>query len=269
MGVPSEKPFGIIFDMDGVMTDSHELIIEAPIKAASAMGINLSGAQEQQCREIMRPDVSGNLTGKAPWFLRAFATLRREKNILPFMVMLYNVAKTIGLPFKKRIEFMKTSGKIYVEEIAIAKFFPGIGDALRNLRQAHSNALHLGILSSGPTGHILDRFKNNPGILDFFDSEDDIIGSDRVKHPKPSPEGIHLLASRWHLPPDRVVMVGDQWFDIEAGKRAGCVTVGVLSGFISRADMEACEPDLIFSDVPEMVEHLEDVLGQLGREKKS
>ena len=269
MGALLEKPFGIIFDMDGVMTDSHELIIEAPIKAAKAMGISLSEAQQHQCREIMRPDVSGNLTGKAPWFLRLFAILRREKNILPFMVMLYNVAKTIGLPFKKRIEFMKTSGNIYVEEIAIAKFFPGIEGALRDLRQAHSNMLHLGILSSGPTGHILDRFTNNPRILEFFDSEDDIIGSDRVKHPKPSPEGILLLASRWQLPPDRIVMVGDQWFDIEAGKRAGCMTVGVLSGFIPRADMEACEPDLIFAGVPELVEHLEDVLGQLGKEKKS
>lgn len=265
MGAPSEKPFGIIFDMDGVMTDSHELIIEAPIKAASAMGISLSEAEKHQCREIMRPDVSDNLTGKTPWFLRVFAILRREKNILPFMVMLYKVAKKIGLPFGKRIEFMKTSGKIYVEEIAIANFFPGIKDALRNLRQAYSNVVHLGILSSGPSDHILDRFTNNPGILDFFASRDDIIGSDMVKKPKPSPEGILHLASRWNVPLDRVVMVGDQWFDIEAGKGAGCVTVGVLSGFLDRARMEALQPDLIFAGVPEMVEKIEDVLDLIGK----
>ncbi len=45
--------------------------------------------------------------------------------------------------------------------------------------------------------------------------------------PKPSPEGIHKLLDYWGTPVSTAVMVGDYFFDLEAGHRAGTATVYV------------------------------------------
>lgn len=45
--------------------------------------------------------------------------------------------------------------------------------------------------------------------------------------PKPSPDGVRRLLDFWHADADDTVMVGDFLYDLEAGKRAGVVTVHV------------------------------------------
>ena len=42
---------------------------------------------------------------------------------------------------------------------------------------------------------------------------------------KPAPEGILRICQRWNTPPGQCVMVGDYYFDIQAGQRAGTRTV--------------------------------------------
>lgn len=61
------------------------------------------------------------------------------------------------------------------------------------------------------------------GLAEFFPTE--VILSRHCCPPKPSPEGIWQLLSGWSASPDRSVMVGDYLFDLEAGRRAGSVTV--------------------------------------------
>ncbi len=43
--------------------------------------------------------------------------------------------------------------------------------------------------------------------------------------PKPDPAGLLLIAERWSLPPNRLLMCGDYKFDLEAGRAAGMTTV--------------------------------------------
>jgi phosphoglycolate phosphatase-like HAD superfamily hydrolase len=61
------------------------------------------------------------------------------------------------------------------------------------------------------------------GLAEFFPAE--VILSRHCCPPKPSPDGIWQLLSGWKASPDRSVMVGDYAFDLEAGRRAGSVTV--------------------------------------------
>ena len=63
------------------------------------------------------------------------------------------------------------------------------------------------------------------GLLEFFFSVD-ILGRESAA-PKPSPEGVWRLLSRWGATADSAVVVGDYIFDIEAGRAAGTATVYV------------------------------------------
>ena len=63
------------------------------------------------------------------------------------------------------------------------------------------------------------------GLGHFFDDAD-VVSRDCAPA-KPDPGGIHLLLERWAASPNSAVMVGDYRFDLEAGQRAGCVTVHV------------------------------------------
>lgn len=47
-----------------------------------------------------------------------------------------------------------------------------------------------------------------------------------VCDPKPSPQGIYLLLTRWKAKREQAVMVGDYLYDMMSGREAGVVTVG-------------------------------------------
>jgi phosphoglycolate phosphatase-like HAD superfamily hydrolase len=66
---------------------------------------------------------------------------------------------------------------------------------------------------------------------------------------KPSPEGMVECLRRMDVRPDCGLAVGDSPMDIRAGKRAGALTIGVLSGIANREQLEAEEPTLIIDDV--------------------
>lgn len=63
------------------------------------------------------------------------------------------------------------------------------------------------------------------GLLEFFEAAD-ILGRESAS-PKPSPEGVYRLLSRWGATADSAVVVGDYVFDIEAGQAAGAATIYV------------------------------------------
>jgi phosphoglycolate phosphatase len=56
------------------------------------------------------------------------------------------------------------------------------------------------------------------------------------------------LCSKFKVSPSEVLMVGDSVHDMEAGKSAGMITVGVLTGF---ADKDTLSPlaDVILPDI--------------------
>lgn len=61
------------------------------------------------------------------------------------------------------------------------------------------------------------------GLDDCFPVAD-IIGRDEAL-PKPDPDGLQQLASRWGVAPSDMVMVGDYRFDLDCGRAAGTRTV--------------------------------------------
>ena len=83
------------------------------------------------------------------------------------------------------------------------------------------------------------------GILHHFAH---VLGYDSGYTPKPAPDMLLGFADRAGLDPARVVMVGDSTHDLIAGRKAGMVTVGVLTG-LATADVLAPHADLVLPDI--------------------
>jgi HAD superfamily hydrolase (TIGR01509 family) len=87
--------------------------------------------------------------------------------------------------------------------------------------QAHD--IRTGIISRNSLRSIktaLQNFKTiGPADFDLIVSRNDPLA------PKPSPEGVLWACSQLNIAPGETMMVGDFVFDIEAGQRAGAVTV--------------------------------------------
>lgn len=100
----------------------------------------------------------------------------------------------------------------------LVNLFPGVKETIKYLSKHNYK---LGVISakkSDLVNHALEIFK----IKEYFDI---VIGQDEVKNPKPNPEGI-LLATR-KLKSNRAVYVGDSVSDIEAGKNAKIKTCAI------------------------------------------
>lgn len=69
---------------------------------------------------------------------------------------------------------------------------------------------------------------------------------------KPHPAPVMWAASQLGLPPSSCAMIGDTTLDILSGKRAGAQTVGVLSGFGLREDLERSGADVILDSCAEL-----------------
>jgi HAD superfamily hydrolase (TIGR01549 family) len=96
-------------------------------------------------------------------------------------------------------------------------------------------------------------------FLEFFDLCDcfgAIVTRQDVKRLKPHPEPIRLAAEQLGYGPEQCIMVGDTTVDVQAGQRAGTLTVGVLCGFGERTELEHLEPDLILETTALLGQHL-------------
>lgn len=75
-----------------------------------------------------------------------------------------------------------------------------------------------------------------------------IAGADSGYGAKPDPDPLLAFATLMQLPPEQVVMVGDSTHDLLAGRRAGMITIGVLTGLAERQEL-ATLADVILPDI--------------------
>lgn len=94
--------------------------------------------------------------------------------------------------------------------------------AVELVYQLHDEGVHLGILTRNAR-ELAWLTLEAIGLARCF-SRDSVLGREDAA-PKPSPEGLERIASRWQVPTNALVMVGDYRFDLECGRRAGASTV--------------------------------------------
>ena len=107
-----------------------------------------------------------------------------------------------------------------------------------------ARGLTLGVATNdgeGPARQHLTR----AGILGHFA---EVLGYDSGYTPKPAPDMLLGFAERVGIDPAQIAMVGDSLHDLHAGRAAGMVTVGVLTGL---ADHDTLAPmaDIVLPDI--------------------
>ncbi len=239
----SEK-MGFVFDLDGTLLNNMGFFLrDYPSKVAQYYCSEFTPEMEAYVKSLMYSVFGGKGFRKKAPIIRA----------------ILKTAKLYGVPWYKKLNFLKVNNKIYHEGIVDMHLIPGVEAMLDELVTKHS--VEIGICTTGSQKEVAQRMTNHPTFLDRFKGA--VITRNMVEHAKPSPEGILMLSARWGIPPNRLVMIGDFSADVEAGKNAGTTTIGVLSGFCTPESMEATDPDFVFPDVSHIPANMERILKKI------
>jgi pyrophosphatase PpaX len=178
---------------------------------------------------------------------------------LVIKALLY-IAKMYGIPWYKRFHYLLKTNEIYKQENPKTPLFPGVFEALELIKSQYS--CKFGICTTSSPNEIAQRFMNRKELLNIF--EDNIISRAQVKKTKPHPEGILKLSKKWNMPSNHIIMIGDMNVDIEAGKNAGTITVGVLCGFANLERMQTYNPNYIIQSVKNLPQILPEILKKMN-----
>jgi len=79
-----------------------------------------------------------------------------------------------------------------------------------------------------------------------------IVGCDTCVNHKPHPEPVERALALLGVPASEALFVGDSPHDIESGRAAGVTTVGVTWGAFTREEMERARADVVIDRVDEL-----------------
>jgi pyrophosphatase PpaX len=88
------------------------------------------------------------------------------------------------------------------------------------------------------------------GLDGFFDV---IVGLESCTRHKPDPEPVHIALDRLGVAPGVAAFVGDSPHDMAAGRAAGVTTVAALWGPFTRAQLAPSEPDYYIERMSELL----------------
>lgn len=177
----------VLFDLDGTIIDTNELIIQSFMHA-------LKGVVPQGFgREHIIPSMGQPLTVQLQHFAKQqnvehLAKLYREYNHL-------------------RHDEMVT-------------LFPGVAAVISQLR---SSGIRLGVVTTKMRATTIRALE----LLGIYESMEVIVSIDDVDHPKPHPEPVAKAIQALGSVPSETLMVGDSSVDMQSAIAAGAMPVGV------------------------------------------
>ncbi|MEM7471911.1 MAG: HAD family hydrolase [Pseudomonadota bacterium] len=123
---------------------------------------------------------------------------------------------------------------------------------LSTVLEALSAKVRLGI-ATNDSAEAARRHMMSLDVAHLFDA---ILGSDSGFGGKPGPGMCLAFAKQLGIEPAEVAMVGDSAHDMEAGRRAGMVCIGVASGFATAQELDSIA-DHVLPDVTHLPGWLE------------
>lgn len=135
--------------------------------------------------------------------------------------------------------------EVEMEAAGKGKLIPGGETVLKALRQ---KGVRVGIITRNCEEAVRKVFPNIDAYCDVF------LSRDFIGKVKPHPDHLRAALKALNVSEKEAVMVGDHTIDIQAGKRAGMRTIGVLTGRIRREEFEEAGADYILKDVTEICE---------------
>jgi phosphonoacetaldehyde hydrolase len=120
----------------------------------------------------------------------------------------------------------------------------------------HNNSIYIAVCSGFPktiTQKIVDHLRwVDQGLIDYWTCSE-IIGKSR-----PDPSMINSIMNHFNISePLKVIKIDDTSKGIEAGIRAGVITIGVLTGTQTREHLQAARPMAVLNSITEIPAYLQ------------
>ena len=212
-----------IFDLDGTLVDTVYSHVVAWQLALDEAGIFVDG-----WRIHRRIGMSGGL------FTRA-------------------LAREIGRPLSdvEQESLPRRHGEIYLELVPKRRPLPGARNLLRAL---HDGGVPFGIATSGVHPEI-------DASLDALDVPADVIvvGRDDVLRAKPEPDLFLACQQRMGVRLADCYVVGDAVWDLLAARRAGMLSVGLLSGGYGADELTQAGAFRVYRDAQDLLDSLDEL----------
>lgn len=154
-----------------------------------------------------------------------------------------SVYEGLGLPEEQWERADKLWTRYYDEQLA--DLVTSAGELIADLRKKD---YRLGVVSSGNECRV-NREINQHGLAEVFEV---VICHEQVINRKPHPEGLQHALRSLNCVSDECCYVGDTPEDIEMGKRAGMLTVGVRSAYPTSWRLKSHEPDIYIESLSEI-----------------
>ncbi len=205
---------GIVFDVDGTLTDSISAYLEAFWKTCKKVDL-----------KVPKDFNIHSMTGNSGFWERVVPADYPGRN-------------------EKIIQCQEVGKEMFCNAVVSVQTFPGLMEILSCLRQT---GLKLGILTASIRAALLPL--ENQGLLGYFDA---VVSREDGHKLKPAPDGMLACLEMMHVDPVHALSIGDSPMDVRAGKEAGTLTIGVLTGLADRAQLEVESPSLIIGGVGEL-----------------
>lgn len=215
---------GVIFDKDGTLFDFKR---------------SWGGWADGFVRSMARDDGHADLLGAAIGFDLKTGTFAPDSPVIAATAADIALALSVHLPSRTAAEL--TSHINAAAAMAPMTEAVPLRPLLQDLR---ARGLKIG-LGTNDTEVAAQAHLAAHGITELFDF---IAGYDSGHGPKPGPGMCLAFARKMHLNPARVAMVGDSAHDLHAGRAAGMVCIGVLTGIALQADLSP-HADVVLPDI--------------------
>src|SRR6266850_5228719 len=157
----------------------------------------------------------------------------------------YSVYEAMGLPKDKWERADELWTHHYGEQTA--ELVDGAKQTIDDLQQ---KCYRLGIVSSGNAIRVAREIAN-VGFDKVFDV---VVCHEQMENRKPHPEGLETALRLMNRLREESCYIGDAPEDIEMGKRAGLLTVGVRSAYPTNWKLKSSNPDIYVESVIELSE---------------
>jgi pyrophosphatase PpaX len=212
-GSSPTPPRAVLFDLDGTLIDSIELILTSARHAFGRMG---------------RPWVTDSawLAGVGTPLATMFGRFAADEQEIQSFIAGYR-------------EYQLANHDRLVRR------YDGVAETLGVLR---SRGHRMAIVTS-KTCALAERGLTHTGLSHFVET---IVGCDSCSRHKPDPEPVRVALERLGAEPGEAVFVGDSTHDILAGNAAGVRTYAALWGPFSRAELQPAKPAAFLDRVEDL-----------------
>lgn len=210
----------VLFDMDGVLIDTEEVITKAAILCLKEYGVTV-----------------------------------KPTDFLPFTGMgekmfIGGVAEKYGLSFEQKM--IERTYDLYDSIASEVKVFDGVVETLQAVKDL---GCKIAVCSSAHRRKVLTNFKVMGVSVDFFHA---VVTAEDVVNKKPAPDVFLLGAKKTNTNPENCMVVEDAISGVQAGKAAKALVTAITTSF-ARSNLQQAGADYVIDKITELPKLIKEI----------